>query len=241
MALVIPDVVLLDTVNRLLNTVRSDYRANTIANTPQLSILYILFNSLGLGGYILYDNVVKLIVTTPEDPKHIKDATLNFDMNSNGAPHIYITLPSENTANNSIGIGQGDQDEMVINADGGQPEYMSFFNRRYACTYQIVIMAENRNESLVLYHLFKNLLVAATNHLHMKGLQNLRIGGQDLILRDVPVDRTYRKAITLSFEYEQQVPELLVRTVFKKLQIYWKPEGADDSQGPIEVDASDSF
>jgi hypothetical protein len=240
MALVIPDVVLLDCVNRLLNVIRSDYRTNVAASTESRSILYTLFNSLGLGDYDLYENVVQLIITTKENPKHIDSATLNFDLNSNRTPHIYITLPSESTVHNSLGIGQGDQDEVLIDNEDGQDQYRSLFNRRYLCTYQVVIMAENRNETLVLYHLFKNLLVASTNHLHLKGLQNLKIGGQDLILRDIPIDRVYRKAITLNFEYEQQVPELLAKTIYQKLQLYWKPEGAEGRQGPIEIVGDES-
>lgn len=240
MALVIPDVVLLDCVNKLLNTIRSDYRANITSSTEDQSILYTLFFSLELGDYKLYENVKKIIITTREDPKHIDSATLSFDLNSNKSPHIYITLPSESTVNNSLGIGQGDQDEIIISNPDGQDQYRGQFNRRYLCTYQVVIVSENRNEALVLYHLFKNLLVAATNHLHLKGLQNLKIGGQDIILRDIPVDRNYRKAITLTFEYEQQIPDFLVKTVFNKLKLYWKPEGAEDRQGPIDIDGDES-
>lgn len=240
MALVIPDITLLDTCNKLLRIIRDDYHSNITANTESRSLLYTLFHALTLDKYDVYDNIKKIIITTPENPKHIDYVTLSFDQNSNKTPHLYLTLPSESTINNSLGIGEGDQNELVYDNFPQQSEYRKQFNRRYLTTYYLVIVSENRNENLILYHLFKNLLVSCTNHLHLSGLQNLKIGGQDLKINTGIPDKIFMKAITLSFEYEQQVPELVVKNIYHKLQIYWKPEGAITAEGPIEIDSDDS-
>lgn len=232
----IPEVILLDTCNKALKILRDDFNANQTAGTPERSLLYVLMYSLDLGTYNLYDNARQLIVTTPENPKHINAITLSFDKNSGKSPHLYITLPSESAINNSIGIGEGDYPELVYD-----DQYKKQFNRRYLCTYHLVVVAENRNETLILYHLFKNMLVACTNHMAMNGIENLKIGGQDLQNGLLPPDLLFRKAITLSFEYEQQIPELFIRNIYSKILLYWKPEGAITRQGPIVIDADDSF
>jgi hypothetical protein len=242
MALVIPDITLLDTCNKILTVIRNDYEINRLAGTEERSLLYILFYSLTLGRYGLYDNVKQMLITTPSDPKHIDVVTLSYDQNTSKVPALYLTLPSESTGRgNSLGIGQGDYDEVVFNNDyPEQDERRALFNRRYNCTYQLVIVSDNRNEAMVLYHLFKNMLVTCTNHLALSGIENLRIGGQDLNIQTSLPDKVFLKAITLNFEYEQQVPEMIVKRIYDRLLLYWKPEGAEVRQGPIVIDSDDS-
>lgn len=240
MALVIPDIIILDTVNKCLQILRDDYNSNIANGTEDRSLLYILFNALTLGRYDFYENIKSLIITTPENPRHIF-ATESYDQNVNKTPHIYVTLPSESTKNNSMGIGEGDYDEIVYdNPSPEQDQYRKQYNRRYFCTYLVVIIAENRNESLVLYHLIKNMMVTCTNHFHMEGIQNLTIGGQDLKMDTSTIDRIFKKGITLNFEYEQQVPDIFIKGIYNKLLLYWKPEGAITRQGPITITSDDS-
>lgn len=241
MPLRIPETILLDTCNKALKILRDDYAANIAQGTEERSLLYTLMFSLDLGTYNLYDNAKALIITTPENPKHIDVISLSFDRNQGKSPHLYITLPSESTINNSIGIGEGDFPEIFYDNSPEPDQFRKQFNRRYLSTYHLVIVAENRNETLILYHLFKNMLVACTNHLAMNGVEMLKIGGQDLQSGLTPPDILFRKAITLSFEYEQQIPELFIRNIYSKILLYWKPEGAVTRQGPIVIDADDSF
>jgi hypothetical protein len=247
MALTIPDIHILETCNKILTILRDDYNQNILNSTESNSLLYILFNSLALGRYDFYENVKSLIVTTPENPKHIDTITTSFDHNHNKVPHIFLTLPAESTSNNSIGIGEGDYDEIIINNDfPEQDEYRKQFNRRYICTYYLVIVTENRGASLVLYHLFKNMLVACTNHLHLiGGLQNLKIGGQDIRMDNQVPDKVFTKAVTLNFEYEQSVPEILVKGIYDRLLLYTQVKANPDiyevtRTGPIDIDSDDS-
>lgn len=239
--MIIPDVVLLDTCNKILNIIRSDYNSNVAAGTESRSLLYILFNGLQLGKYNIYENVKASIITTPEDPKHIDAVTLSFNKDSKKTPYVYLTLPSENTNGNSLGIGEGDYDEVIYNnAYPGQDQYRKQYNRRYNTTYYLVIGSENSNDVMVLYHLFKNMLVTSTNHLALSGIENLSIGGQDLRINTAMPDSVFTRAITLSFQYEQQVPEISIKLIYDRLLLYWKPEGADVRQGPIVIDSDDS-
>lgn len=234
MALIIPELVLIDTLNKLLAIVRDDYATNVISSTEEDSYLYMLFNGLVLDSYDMYENAKKVIITNTEDPNHIAAVTLAFNRNSGSAPAIVLNTPGESTNNNSLSIGEGDFDEIIV---GG--EYRKQFNRRWLATYSLMFVGENKVAIIILYHLFKSLLVSAMNHLAVVGIENLKIGGQDLNINISAPDSLFMKNITLNFEYEQRVPEFGQRLIINRLLLYWKPEGAVTRSGPLIIDADD--
>lgn len=244
MSLVIPDLIVCNTINLALAAIRTDYRSNVIANTEDQSLLYLLFNGLNLGKYDLYANVKTLLITTAETNPKVLEAKLSYDHNAQTiTPAIYVSLPAENDKNNSMGFGVGDEGELLIENDApSQDEYREQYTRRWGTTYYIVIISDNRNEMLVLYNLVKALLITCHNHLHGQGLHNLKIGGQDLNITP-QTDRLFKRAITLNFEYEQTIPELVVKAIYRKINLYYQLEGADTREGPIlvEDDESDSI
>lgn len=240
MALLIPDLIITNTINTFLEALRTDYRNREIDGQIERSMLYLLFNGLSLGQYDLFANVKKIIVTTPENPKHI-ECKVSFDHNSSKSPAIWVTLPSESEKNNSLSIGEGNNDVLTFDntLDNEQDEYRKQFSRRFLTSYYIVIICENRNEMLVLYHLMQSMIITCINHFALEGLENLKIGGQDLQMNTVP-DRLFKRAITVSFEYEKVVPEFLVKNIYRTLKLFWKPDGANVAQGPIVVTTYDN-
>jgi len=237
MSLNIPDITIVNAINAFLSLLRKDYNDNQTNNTPQRSLLYLLYNGLNLGKYDLYANIVQIINTTPQSPKHI-EAQLSYDPNNQKTvPIIWVTLPSENQQNNSLGVGEGNQSETLLNNEPQQDTYKKLYNYRWATTYQVVIGSENKNETLVLYHLIKDMMVAAIGHFDSNGISNLKIGGGEIRMQYIIPDKIFTRAITLNFEYEQVIPEIFIQAVYKKLFLFWKPEGAIVAQGPIEIDA----
>lgn len=239
--LVIPDIILVDTLNLAIDAIREDYVAHETDGTIQESFLYLLLNSLGIGRYNLIKNAVEIFGTTPEHPKHIDKVKLSYDHNSSKSPAVFVTLPSENDRNNSLQVGSGDQEPLYIGSDSEDDQYREQYMRRYFATYQVVIICENRNEMIVLYHVIKSLLTASIGHLTIEGLQNIKLGGQDLRLSPVVSDKLFTRAITISFEYEQVIPSLFIKNIFRTIRLYWKPEGATTAQGPIEVSTEDDL
>lgn len=244
--IVIPDQILVDTLNTCLDIIRDDYNSVLGTGKQNESLLYLLLYNTSIGKYNFLREAVKIFVTTPEKdgPKHM-EVKLSYDHTSEQAmPGIFVSLPSENTVNNSIGIGEGDQEELIMPRNASeQDEYRAQYMRRYLATYHIIIVCENRNEMLVIYHVMKSMITACINHLSIgqNSLSNIKIGGQDLIrLPGIP-DRAFKRAITLSFEYEQVVPSLVIKKVYRKLRLFWKPEGATTASGPIEVEVDDEL
>lgn len=242
MSLIIPDIVIVDTLNAALSVIRNNYNDAIDDGQEERSLLYILLNDVAIGKYQYYANAKELLITSPTDPKHL-DVKLAYSHNSSDPTvSVYVALASDNNKNDAIGIGEGNQEELLYTNDVGQDEYAKQYNRRFATTYQVIIVGENKSQVSVLYNVLRALIIACTNHFELSGLSNLRIGGQDIRLQTAAPDRLFSRAITLNFEYEVTTPEIFIRSVFTKIDLYYKPEGADTAQGPIQVqeDESDS-
>ncbi len=242
MSAVIPDIIIANTLNSGLKILRDDYTTHLMQGDVYNSLLYILFKDVVLGNYDMFENIVELLVTTHEHPRHIFIRS-SFDQNlqNNSAPQIVVTNPSESPINDSIGIGEGDQDDYLITNIDGDPEYLRQFSRNYLSTYRVLILTQNRNETTLLYHLIKMTIVSLTNHFSLCGLINLKIGGDDLKLHKEP-GAAFAKSVTMTFQYKQVVPELYTTGIFQKIRVFWK---ADDIQttlyGPLDISAdSDS-
>lgn len=227
MALNIPDILIINTLNKILNILRDDYNTHVAAGTEDRCILYLLFNDVSLGKYNFYDNAKQLIITTPEDPRHL-EVRLSYDHTSTTWSNmVYVTLASETANANSLQVGEGDQEEIVFdNASPDQDEYRKQFMRRYSTAYTIMILAKNRNEMLVLFNLFKAMMVACINHLSLEGLSNIKIGGQDLRYAGSETG-IFSRGINLNFDYEQVVPDIMIKKIFSKIRVILV---ADDSE-----------
>lgn len=237
MSLNLPDITIVETINLAIKAIRDDYNTCVNDGHENRSALYLLFNGISMGKYNIYDNAKKLIITTPENPKHL-EVKHSFDSTSGKSPSIYVTLPSENDRNNSLSIGEGNADELVFdNTDPEQDEYKKQYMRRYATTYYAVVVTENRNEMVIIYNLLKYILVICTNHLALQGVENLKIGGQDIRLENSVPDKVFMRAVTLNFEYEQLAPELAFQKIYKKVRLFWKLNNTDPAQGPIDFNA----
>jgi hypothetical protein len=238
MALKIPDIIICNAVNLLLRAIREDYNARILANQENRSMLYLLFNGTTLGTYNFYENAKSLIVTTPQNPRHV-ECKLAFDSGDAKYPQIYITLPAESDRNNSVGFGEGNFPEIIFtDIDAGTTEYKRTYSRRWNATYNVVVISDNKNEANILFHLVKSMMVIGQMHLQAKGLENLKIGGSDLTFKDRIPDRTFVKSITLNFEYEDVIPELSINDVISKMLLYWRMEGAEEFNGPIQIPES---
>lgn len=218
MGLLIPDVKIINTYNKILDILRTDYNTNITAGTENRSMLYLLFEGNALGKYDLYANIKKLIITTPEDPNHL-EVRLSYDPTSTtSANMIYVTLASESAAHDSLQIGEGDQDELLfVNADAAD-EYRKQFTRRFMTTYTVMVMGKNRSEMLVLFHLLKAMTITCINHLTLEGLEMIKVGGQDVRFTGSEIG-LFARGINISFEYEQTVPEVMVKTVYDKIRV----------------------
>jgi|JI10StandDraft_1071094.scaffolds.fasta_scaffold00684_52 hypothetical protein len=228
MAVLVPEVIIAKALNTVLSIVRTNHLEAITNNQESRSLLYLLFNGTALGNYDFYANAKNLIITTKQNPKHL-EVKLSYDQNTTGnAAGVFLNLSSDTAKTDSISIGEGDQEELVFtNGGGAQNEYVKQYMRRFITTYQLVFIADNKNEISILYNLFRCMTIALTNHLALEGISNLKLGGQDLRVDLGIPDKLFIRAITLNFEYEVVTPEIFIQDVFTKIRFIAAIDSSD--------------
>ena len=205
-----PEIVLLTSIQSVLNYIRKDFKDNSSQETKTL--LYKILVGNQLQRYNLFTEAKKVIITNEGDPRHL---TINLFYNANvkGVPTIHITSPSEQTINNTIGIGEGLRESEFTDPDEDISEdtlstYRRVFNRRFKASYNLVITSDNTNEIVLLYHFIRSILISLVDHLNFSGLQNIDFGGSDLNQNyNIPAG-IYAKSISITFQYDVGAIEL---------------------------------
>lgn len=218
-SIVIPDLIIYDTLNSILDFIRTNYRENQSNGDTTQSLLYKIFNQLRLERYLFFEQAVELLITNPDNPSHIVVST-SYDPNRQEYPSVHISLPSESSQSgqDTIGIGEGDF-EPILNDVNTPTSYRKVFTRHYHATYHIVIVSDNKNEIILLYHFFKALLISSTDHFELSFLYNLKFGGQDLRFDPSVPPGVFMRAISMDFDYESQFPDIIVTEITNKCLI----------------------
>jgi hypothetical protein len=199
---VLPEIVLLETMRSALEFVRTDYE-NAIDKTK--SYLYLLLNGSALDKYDLFEQAREVICGSEDSPR-LLEIDLMLNMTRNHFPSVHITLPSEITGQ---GNGMGTDENYAEDFKRvGEDFSRAVFSRRLSATYNIVITSDNSNEVVLLYHFFRAMLIALIPHLHLKHLSNISFGGQDLQPYEGLGTNVYMRAITLSLQYDTFVPSI---------------------------------
>lgn len=236
--MIIPEVILASTISVALDAIREDYVVKLQLGQKSRSVLYLLFKENSYLDYDYLENAVRVVVTEPSDPRHIR-VKLSYDNNVANLPQIFIHCPGESTKNNEIGIGINEDILLQFDNSPDRDEYNQQMKRRYNSTYQIVTMSDNKQEETIMYHLIKAIMTNFMDHMALSGLENLQIGGGDISFpRDLGT-RLFSKAVTVNFEYNQVVPDVDFSPIYRKVLLYWKPEGAEIAQGPIVIETQD--
>lgn len=216
MAAIIPDIIIIDTLEIILKVLRDDYIAAVDKDT---SLLKKIFEDLRLERYVFFDQIVSILITTEKDPDHIK-VNASYDPERLKFPSIHVSLPSEQPGfADSLGVGEGDEGVVLNDADPNlATQYERQFNRGWNATYQIIIVSDNKNEILALYHLLKLGIVSTINHFELNGINNVKVGGMDLRGLDPSIPPgIFMRAITMSFGYESVAPGYFIETIINKI------------------------
>jgi len=219
MDLIVPDVIIDEAVKGVLTAFRTNYEQ--VVNVDLLpesnTLLYKVLNPVSIGGYDLFEqSKTSLLTIENKDPRHIL-VHLGWDPGDIRYPSIHITLPAESGgAADGVGV-----DESYPVVSDGATTWSKNFERGWSTSYRLLILTDNKNEMMMLYHLLKMGLVAVIDHFSLKGLRNMKIGGQDL----GPIDTKqppgiFTRGITLTFDYTSKTPELLTQAVVNNINFF---------------------
>lgn len=223
----LPEIVLLETVEAALTFVRNDY-ALQVDKTK--TYLYKLLNTTGLDNYKLYEQAVEVICGPIDSPRRF-EIDLAYNMTRERMPSAHITLPGENTGQgNGMGMDENyaetDWTDEIANEVGqatnlDEDTGRAIYSRRITAVYNLVIMSDNSNEVVLLYHFLRAMLIALIPHLHEKRLSNISFGGNDL---QPYADSPYHmRAITINMQYDTFVPSIYPFELVNKLQVVGTP------------------
>lgn len=197
-----PEAVILTTIQNLLSFVRTNYNDCQIANTPNESYLYKVFDGNKFERYNYYEQAVGILITTKKDQRHFT-VDLSFNKQKNSPPSAFISLGQEVPTYNGLGMDEGYNNSLAHGDTVDQTVYTRAFNTQF----DLYIYSDQYLEVIVLYQLIRCLLISFTTHLEVMGLRNLSTPGKDIDKYPdfLPKDFFFR-AISLRFFYETEAP-----------------------------------
>lgn len=199
----VPEFILHDGLQKIVKFIREDYKS--FSTTPDKSYIVKLVKELGFERYNYDVQAVATFLADEESPKHLT-IDLGFNMKRETLPAIHITMPAETPGQNALGLDEGSRETYQNYTDAETPvveTLQSIFTRRYRSTYDIVIVSDNSNEVVMIYHIVKALLVSLSAHFTLSGLENFTFGGQDLQpYAELAPKNIFMRAIRLGLEYE---------------------------------------
>jgi hypothetical protein len=205
---VVPDIILFQTLNSLLEYLKSDWGKQS---DKTKSVLYKMINDVpAMANYNWYEQAVKVLVGNGEiDTPRVLEVRRSFDSSRLNVPTIHIRLTSENKSNDSIGQGQqGGEEDYLWNDE--ENSYQPIYTKRYKSKYSLLVTSDNENEVILIYNFIKMFLNASIDHFEFLGIENISFSGNDLTQNTETAYRYFMRVLNMDFEYELATP-----TIFK--------------------------
>lgn len=236
MSLIVPEITLQNTIQIILNYIRSDWSANT---DKTKTVLYKMWNGVTYGRYSFYTEAQTVFLKEKDDPRYLK-VRPSFDTQQAEIPSIFINMPSEQGGPvDGLGIDEGFGD---VTYDDDNLTAQENYTRSFSSNYNIVITSDNRNEVIVMYHTLRALLIAFFNHSMFDGLQNPKISGRDLqIHSDIVPKNIFMRALTFSSFYEVTVDKLILTQMAQSATFIGTPYLSDEVNLNYDPDESQSI
>ena len=214
-AVLMPEVVIYNTVNSILQIVRDDYNSRPLQDT----ILHQYFGvtecgeSLEWETFNYFEQAKELFI----DKNRIQ-INLGYNMEVSDMACIHIMLPNE--SGKPLGIG-GDENYIgYAEQQSNDNEVQAIFTKMFDATYNLIITSENTLEVLLIYNFLKAAFVTLYTHIELSGLRLPRIGGQDIQLQsDLVPPHIFHRGLGLSFTYEMHVPDIVRNRLIKEFKV----------------------
>ena len=213
-AILMPEIVLYNTINSILDIVRSDFNNNQLQDT----ILFHYFGKTECG-----DNVNWETFNYLEQAKELFvnknkiQVNLGYNMSVSDIACIHIMLPSE--TGQPLGIG-ADENYIGYQENKHSDTMQAIFTEMFDATYNLIITSESTMEVLLIYNFLKASFISLYTHIELSGLRLPKISGQDIQLQnDLVPPHIFHRSLGLNFKYEVHVPDILRKRMIKDFNI----------------------
>lgn len=217
--ILLPEVVLYDTLTKIVSFLRMDLESHTDTDTFLYKILGLDENGEDIKMNLYnYFNQAKKMISNPQN------LSVNFGYNLSVAKlaSIHILLPSER-AISPIGEDEGYIEDSYVD---GQEErkVQEYLSQTFDSNYQIMITSMNSIETNVIYNILKSTLLILVPQLELMGLRVPTFSGNDIVMQDdlaeVPI---FHKVLNISFKYEHIVPKIDASDFAKNFNFILRP------------------
>lgn len=214
--IIIPDLALEKLISSAIKFLKIDYDTQVTENGDEkTSYLYYLTHNVGVQRISFFEEAKDIFFNT--DPKSNKKVSisLGWPETIKHASNVIITHVGEDYADNALGVDQGVNiyEEYVPENYTPSEEtnaWRETYARRYRANFRIIITGDNTNETLIIYHILKSILISfeGTQHLQYIGFQNCKIEGGDIEIRAENIPNRFAKSIKFSFDYTFRTPSI---------------------------------
>lgn len=213
-----PDIILFNFLNMGTEDICEDLKFNIDSNTEHNAWLYKLLKNYRIQRYNFYEQAKSIFLRSNEDPKKIL-VDLTYNKKQNGPVNLFLSLGTENYSQNVLSI-----DESRQNIEESEEETEDIFSRRLDRTMSLYIYTDNSNETIILYEIYKSLIIAYTNHLELLGIRNIIVSGQDISEYPdfLPKDFFFR-VLSIKFNYQTSSCLLKANKLIDCFKIEGKP------------------
>lgn len=212
MAIIIPEIVLFNLTQGILNFIASDIET---APDPSKSYLARILEGVRDGKHDYLVEARNLFSRKQDNPRQVR-TRLFFDAQEANIPTVHITMPSETSGEDSLGASESEH----IYADPIEGTYSPQRERRFNSTFHVIISSDNHREVLIIYHVIKSMLVSALSEVDIAGLQNPKLGGQDIrITENLVPPNIFMRGISLECSYDVEVPRFFTSEIISQIII----------------------
>jgi hypothetical protein len=213
MPLVIPDIIIQDTLEAILASIKSNWTSNA---DKTKTILYRMLNGLEHGNYNYYEQAQEIFLRTKANQREIKVKS-SFPKDKSEFPCIIVNNPNRGTGQlNSLGFDQNSIDPIY---NTGDFTFESNTARSFESTHSIMIFSDNKNEVQLIYYVLEAFFIIEQlkDHLHCSGLENIKISGREVQkMEDIP-SGVYIRALQLSYFTQQVVDGITASAMIQSI------------------------
>jgi hypothetical protein len=205
MAVIIPEAIIANVIQSGINILVAELRDNSIQDQDTTLFKYFEGTSISSNQYVIFDQMKSLLLIDQSDTDKRLKVFQTYSPANTKVPSVYIHMAGESHdgAGNAIGDGAGG----IEFGMGADQEFTNIFEKRYASRYLAIIISENSTEIIALYHLIRCILISSSTTTALSCLDNFKIKGSSVDLKQNIDFNLFYKTLELTFEYPIEVPD----------------------------------